>query len=280
MSHVRLTHPTRNTLTFKQSVNDEYSREAVANITQELGTDRPPLVHTETRDSRRTIRGTVSAPKQSRDTGAPDWQQALADYVDRLESHVDEYQGIPGYTLVDDQLDISKTATLESVEWSMSPGQLFEIDYTANVVVGRGTFEDADIQRRNPTVDTSMSTMLRLDGYDLEGFNDYQVNREVGLNPKPVYNRESAENNDIIMEDGPRQTIVFEGEWSGDISVRRQRDAEIDSLVATKNPITLETRFPGYNLDGFLINYESTLEDQRGGNSHRYRVEFVEGTRA
>jgi hypothetical protein len=281
MPHARLTHPVRPTLEFRQGQNDEYRRDAVANIVREIGTDRAPLVHTQTQEGTRTIRGSVSAPRRARnDPSTSDWRQALANYVDELESAVDDFQGDPGYTLEDDQLDYSKTGILESVNWSLSPGQPFEIEYEAIFRVGEGVFETGDTSPRNPTVDAGMSTYLRLDGEDLPGMRDYQVSTELGLDPRAVFDRDSAENNDIVVQDGRLQTVTYDGVISGTLSERQAKDQALDAKVATGDPITLETKFPGYDLEGYLINYTSTLEQQRAGNSHRYRIEFVVGQRA
>ena len=66
MPHARLTHPSRPTLEFRGGQNSEIQREAVANITNELATDRDPLVHTETRDIRSTERGTATGSRRAR----------------------------------------------------------------------------------------------------------------------------------------------------------------------------------------------------------------------
>jgi hypothetical protein len=259
--------------------NDQFQREGVANATSELATDRPTLVHTETRESTRTIRGTVTGLKRKRDSGASDAVQALANYAAELESHVDEFQG-GGYTLEDSQLDIQKRGVLESIEWSLTPGRVYELDYEATVRVGRGTFESRAITRRNPIIDTGQTPMLIVDGNDLPGMRDYRMSRSVEVNLNAVFDRDSAENNDVVFEKGQQQTIVFEGEHTGTLTQRQNADAALDALVATQNSVTLQTRFPGYDLDVFVTNYESTLEQQRGGNSHRYRIEMIEGTRA
>jgi hypothetical protein len=280
MSHIKLTHPDRQTLDFLQGQQDSFEREAVANATSELATDRPTLVHTETREGTRTIRGTVTGLKRKRDSGASDAVQAIANYADELESHVDEFQGDPGYTLEDDQLDYSKQAILESIEWSLTPGRIYELDYEATVRLGRGTFESRPVTRRTPTVDTGQTPMLIVDGNDLPGMRDYRMSRSVGVNVNAVFDRDSAENNDVVFEKGTEQTVVFEGVHSGTLTERQNADAALDALVATQNSVTLETRFPGYNIEILVTNYESTLEQQRGGNSHRYRIEMIEGTRA
>lgn len=281
MTHARLTHPTRPTLEFRQGKSDEFGRQAVANIINEIGTDRQSLVHTQTRDSTRTIRGTVSAPRRARnDTSTSDWRQALANYADELEAAVDEFQGDPGYTLVDDQLGYSKSGVLESIQWSLSPGQIYELDYEATVRVGQGVFDTDQPTYQNPTVDSGMDVWLRIDGEDLPGFRNYQVQRSLEVNTAAIWNRDTAENNDQVVEAGPQTTVTFDGVISGDLASRQAKDQAVDAKVATADPITLETKFPGYSLDGFVTAYNSTLEQQRGGNSHRYRFEFVRGQRA
>lgn len=285
MSHVRLTHPSRSTLTFYEAQQDEPQRQAVANITNELGgpRDRKSLVHTETREIERTIRGQVTGLKRKRDSSASNPIQALANYADELESHVDEYQGNPSggqYTLEDDQLNVSKRAVLESVEWSLTPGRPFQLDYEATVLIGRATFEDRDLDRRNPSVTTSQDPYLTVDGEDLPGMRDYRMRRSVGTEVNAIWNRDSAENNEIIFNEGVQQSITFEGVHSGTLSARRTADSNLRDLLATKNNVPVETRFPGYDLEMYVTAYNSTLEAGRGTDSHRYRIELVEGQRA
>jgi hypothetical protein len=280
MTHARLTHPDRGELPFYQGQSDESSTQAVANIANELGVDRPSLVHTETREGERQIRARVTGPRRARnDPDTDDWQQALANYVDLLESHVDEFQG-DGYTLVDDELDIEKQVILESVEWSLTPGQPYDLEYTANLVVGRGTFESESIDRRNPTVNDGMDVMLRVDGVDLPGFRDLQVSRSVGVSPNAVFDRDSAENNDAVLDEGVQQTLTFEGIHVGTPAERANAHDALDNLVATADPITLETRFPGYSLEGFVTAYGPTQESRFAGEMNHFAFEFVEGTRA
>jgi hypothetical protein len=279
MSHIRLTHPDRATLTFRQGQQDSFERDTVANAISEIATDRPTLVHTETREGTRTIRGSVTGLKRKRDSGASDAVQAIADYADKLESHVDEFQG-DGCQLIDDQLDIQKRGILESIEWSLSPGRIYELEYEATVRLGRGTFESRSITRRKPSVDTGQTPMLIVDGNDLPGMRDYRMNRNVGVKVNAVFDRDSAEDNGIIFNQGQQQTIVFEGEHTGTLTERQNADAALEAITPTKNSVTLDTKFPGYDLDVFVTNYESTLEQQRGGNSHRYRIEMIQGTRA
>jgi hypothetical protein len=122
--------------------------------------------------------------------------------------------------------------------------------------------------------------MLIVDGNDLPGMRDYRMSRSVGVNVNAVFDRDSAENNDVVFEEGQQQTIVFEGVHSGTLTERQNADATLEAITPTKNSVTLSSRFPGYDLEVFVTNYESTLEQQRGGNSHRYRIEMIEGKRA
>lgn len=279
MSHVRLTHPTRATLEFRQGQQDDWQRDAATDITSEIGTDRPSLVHTKTRESTRTIRGTVSGLKRARESATSGARQALATYADELESHVDEFQGT-GYTLVDDQLGYEKQGVLEGVEWSVTPGAVYDLSYEATVQVGRGTFEARTRTTRDPSVRDAMDVMLTVDGVALPGMLEYKVQRSVGVNVNAVFDRDTAENNDVVFEEGVQQTISFEGVHSGSLAEREQADAALDALVATKNAVPVVTKFPGYELSMFVVSYTSTLEEQRGGNSHRYQIELVEGVRA
>lgn len=279
MPHARLTHSTRDTLEFRQGQLDEDASEAVTNATAELGVDRPTLVHTETREVERSIRGRVTAPRRAaNDAGTSDWRQSLANYVDRLESHVDEFQG-EGYTLTDDQRDTDERGVLEAVEWSLGQGSPYEIEYSATVRVGRGTMDARSVDYRNPSVQSSMTVAATVDGTDLPGLRELRVRRSIGVNVSANYDRGSAENNDVVGEEGVQQVVTFEGTHTGTASARASADATLDGLVATKEPVDMVLRFPGYTLSGFVIGYDSNLEQRFGGNSHQYSLRFAEGIR-
>jgi hypothetical protein len=281
MSHARLTHPDRPTLEFYRGQNDEAARSAEVNITNEIGTDRPSLVHTQSRDVRRSITGTVSAPKRAaNDPNTNDWRQALANYADLLESSVDEFQGIGGYSFEDDQLNTSKDAVLSAIEWALSPGDIYDLRYEATVVIGDATLESEPVDRRNPTVDDSLNTMIEVDGVECPGMRDFRVGREIGVEVNAIFDRDTAENNDVLINEGVQQVVQFEGVHSGSRSARATADENLRDLLATQTNVTLDTYFPGYSLDGFVTAYNSTFEQQRGDTSHRYRVEFTVGQRA
>lgn len=285
MSHARLTHPSRPTLEFRGGQNSEHRRQAVANVTNELATDRLPLVHTETRDVRHTERGTATGLRRARnDPDTSNARQALANYAVELEAHVDEFQGDPGYSYVADQTDTSRDAVLESVEWSLTPGRTYELDYEASIVAGRSTFAAEGIDPEGVTVGAGTAPMLTVDGVACPGMRDYRVETSIGVEVNAVFNRNTAENNDVIPQEGRGRVVAYEGVHTGTQTERAAADAALRDLLATREDVTLETVFPGYSMDGFVMGYNSTFPQNRSfgttEGSHQYRIEFVEGTRA
>jgi len=276
MADARLTHPTRPTLPFYQRQSDEENRTLVADAFQPIGSE--PKVYTESRQRGESIRGLVTGNRRAaNDPDTNDKRQALANYVDRLESHVDEYQG-DGYTYEDDILDVSKNAILREVTWEIQPGQVDSLIYTADVVVGRGVLTERDISRERPTVNTSMTPMLRVDGIDLPGMRRYEVAKNLKVEEKPIFDRDSAENNDIVVESGAQRIITFEGTFTGDASQRAATDDALDDLLATRDAVTLETKFPGYEIEGFVKQFDSDQRSEFGSQRSDYTFQFVEGT--
>jgi hypothetical protein len=286
MTHARLTHPTRPTIEFRGGQQSEQQREAVANVTNELATDRTPLVHTETRDVRVSERGTATGRRRAaNDPDTSDARQALANYAVELEAHVDEFQGDPGYAYVADQTDTETDAVLESVEWSLTPGRVYELDYEASIVAGRSTFAAEGITPEAVSVGPTTDPMLRVDGVACPGMRDYRVATSIGVEVNAVFNRETAENNDVIPQEGRQRQVSFEGVHTGPRDVRATADAALNDLLATKENVTLETTFPGYSMEGFVVGYSSTFSQNRSfddatDGAHQYRLEFVEGQRA
>lgn len=281
MADARLVHSDRGTLPFEQRQRDEAQREAQASITAELGTDRPPLVHTETRNHQRNIRGRVTANNlASDDPDTDDQRQALANYADLLESHCDEQQGFYGYTYEDDILGEELNCAIESVSWSMMRGQPYDFEFDVTVHVGQPTMGSESRNPRNPTPGAPFDTMLRVDGETCPGMRQYEVERSVGFEVKGIWNRETAENNDIVLEEGAQQVIRFEGTITGTREERESKDAALRDRLATADPITLETRFPGYELGGYVVGYNSEQRREHGERMHYYTLQFIEGTRA
>lgn len=286
MPHARLTHPSRPTIEFRGGQESETQREAVASVTNELATERTPLVHTETREVTETERGTATGLRRARnDPDTSDPRQALANYAVELEAHVDEFQGDPGYTYENDQAGTAKDAVLERVEWRINPGQTYELDYEATVHIGRSLFDSRSISPESVTVGAPFDAMLRLDGVELPGMRDYRVETSIGVSPTGVFDRDSAENNDIVPEEGRGRRVTYTGVHTGTRTQRANADAALRDRLATKNNITLETYFPGYSIDGYLVGYTSTFNQSTAfgeqlDGAHRYSIQFVEGTRA
>ena len=275
MSHARLTHDSRPTLEFRQGQRDEDSRSAVANIASPPGFDAPPFVHITTRERSRKIIGRVTAPRRARNDGSTsDWQQALANYVDELESHCNEFQGT-GYTFVDDVRSESINVAYPSLEWVLQPGTPYEIEFTVELVVGEPYLEAKALNKRTPTVDTGMSVVAKVDGNDLPGLRDMRSKVSFEYDTAAIYDKSSAENNGIIATSGTKQQFSIEGTHTGTDAQRAAADSALDALIGTQ--VTLETRFPGYDLTGYVTSYDSNLEASFGTGRTDYSLEFVEG---
>lgn len=277
MTHARITHPTRGTLEFLQPQSDDDTREAVANVPSEVGNPGPPLVHVETRERSRMLRGTVTGPRRARnDPDTNDFRQALANYVTRLEAHVTEFQGGDGYTFEDDVRGESMPVVYSSVEWSISGGEPYQVDFTAEFDVGQPAMDVRELDYSPPTTQDLGGVAARVGGYDLPGLRDLRVRRSFGVSVNAIYNKSSAANNDIIQNEGERREVTFKGTHTGTKSERATADANLESLIGG-GQVALETAFPGYTLDGFVTGYDPSLETRHGGNKHHFELSFMEG---
>lgn len=278
MADYRLTDATRGTLAFEQAQRDEDAQQAIADITKEIGVDRPALVHTRSRERERTLAGRVTGPKRSRDSDTGDWQQALANYVARLEAHVDEFQGT-GYTFEDDTRGESLSAVMKSVEWTLLPGQPFEVQWETTIHVGRGTFESRSVQLNTPSVNTGMAVPARVGGVDLPGLREMKVTKELEFETNALYGDDTAENTEIVVEAGVEHRIEYRGAHTGPQSQRDAADDDLEALLS-QNGTTFVTRFPGYSLTGVVTAYSPERNQSYGGTSHQYSLTFVEGVEA
>lgn len=279
MAHASIDHPTRGTLEFKQAQTDADSRQAKTNIARGIGTERTPLVHIATRDRTRTINGRVTAPRRAdNDPNTSDWRQALANYIDTVESHLDEFQGAGtnAYTFTDDIRSTSFNVVFESVEWTLTAGRPYDFEYEISLIIGRGVMEDRPRDPRNPTVDTSMDVAAKVGGFDLPGLRELRSTREVEFDAKAIYDKTTAENNDVVVTDGTQQTLVFRGTHTGTDSQRASADSDLEGLIGS-GQVTFETAWPGYDLDGFVVGYDSDLEARFGDEMHHFTLTFVEG---
>jgi len=276
MADARLTHPVRGTLEFRQRQESEDPRQSVTDTAPEVGTDRKPLVHVRTRERQRTVRGTVTGQRRAaNDADTDDWEQALANYVAQLEAHMDEFQGT-GYTYEEDLRNLSLSAVLTNLEWTYQPQAPYQIEFALQVDIGRGVFEERPIDLETPTVDNSMDVLATVGGFDLPGVREMRHERGVGFETNAVYAKGDAENNDIVIIEGVTHRVTIQGTHSGTDAERRTADANLGGLEGG-GQVTLETRFPGYSMDGYVTNYTTTGEARRGGNQHRYALTFLEG---
>jgi hypothetical protein len=108
----------------------------------------------------------------------------------------------------------------------------------------------------------------------------YRKETAVGFEVNAVFDRDSAENNDVVPQDGRVETITFEGTHTGDRATREAADDALKALLATAEPVTCQTKFPGYDLEGFVTAYNSNLEARFGTGRHDYALQFTVGERA
>jgi len=203
----------------------------------------------------------------------------VAQFIDGLESRVDQFQG-DGYTLDDEQLDENIPVVLTASSWRFNRGQPYEVQYDVSAAVGVGTNDETLLSERNPDPNGGMDTYLEIDGIALSGMRRYESTTQIQAEVKPVFNRDTAEKNEVIITNRAVQTIVFEGTHTGSQSQRASDDAALDNLLATETEINCKTKVPGYTLEGFVTGYDSTFNAGYGQNRHDYRVQFTEGVKS
>jgi hypothetical protein len=274
MPHARLTHSSRPTLEFRQAQIDDGNQSADENVIDEVGTGGPPLVHVESREREHTIQGLVTAPRRARnDPNTNDWEQALANYLVELERRVDTLQG-DGYTFEDDLANESFDCVYHAVEWTLQAGRPYEVEFDATVTAGQGVLGSESLSVPSVTVGT-FDAGAKLDGNLLPGLRQLTVRREFGIDPMPLYDKSSAEVNDIQVSGNRQHRIVFEGTWTGDDATRRGNEDTIEALVG-QSGINMELRLPGYTLTGTVLDYSRDYESTYGTDQHQYRVEFLQ----
>lgn len=275
MTYARLTHSTRPTLEFRQLQQDEDSQEAVTDIAAEIGDDRPPLVHVRGRNRDRSLTGLVSGSRRARDDDSTaDWQQAIANYILELEAHCDEFQGL-GYTFQDDIRGESISVCYDSLEWTLRQGQPFDVEFDIGLSVGRGTLDSRGVDVSEATIREDLDVAARVDGIDLPGLREFSLSHSWETDVRSIYNRDTAESNDIVAEEGVQRIWTFEGTHTGTETERSNADAALDSLLGT-GLVDFETRFPGYTVEGKVLSYNSDFRAQYGESYHQFALTFIE----
>jgi len=74
--------------------------------------------------------------------------------------------------------------------------------------------------------------------------------------------------------------VTFEGTATGTAEEREALDGALSNLLATEQTVTLTTKFPGYELEGFVVGYENDQQSRLGPAMNHYRLQFVEGIKA
>jgi len=275
MSHLTLTHPQRPDLSLPQGQSDNYGRTAVTDIAAPVeDNDRPPAVHTRGRENERQVTGLFTAGSDASTQG----RQAVANFLDKLETRVDIKQG-EGYDVADQQLSTSISGILPSMTWRFQSGRPFEVQYELSLQVGKGTNQTGALDRRFPIVNNGMDTMLEVDGIPLPGWRQYESTREVQTEVKPRFSRDTAQTNDIIIQSKAVQTITFRGTHTGPQAQRASDDAALDDLLATKEEVQCKTKIPGYTVPGFVTGYDSDFNADFGEEKHNYELQFTVGER-
>ena len=278
MSEYRLTHDTRETLHFRQAQSEATQTEAAADITAEMGVDRPPLVHIQGREQETTVEGLVTGPRRAtQDADTDDWRQALANYLLRLEAHCDEFQG-EGYTLEHDPLGDSWPVVFHELSWRLLAGQPYELQFEATLTTGRGALSARPIDVPDVTAD-EISVPARVDGHDLTGMREMRVQRAFDVDPDPLYNRSSAADNQVLAESGVQHQLQFSGTHTGTASERQAADDTLRDLIGA-GVVDFETALPGYTLSGKVIGYESDFQQGFGTGQHHYTLTFLEAIKA
>jgi len=277
MAHARLTHADRPNIQLIQGQRDSDTRTQDSSIAEDVGTRDPPLVHVTGREREREITGRVTAPARSKATGE-NYLQALADYITTLQFSVDYFQG-DGYTLEQDVQGINQNVVFHQLEWEYQRGSVFEVQYDAKVTVGSGVFPTEDAQIPDVSPNLGMDVAARVGGEDLPNHRLMRVSTQFGIDVSSLFNKATAEENDIEPDSSIQTQISFEGTITGTESQRAAKDAALDSLLA-ESLVTFETRFPGYSLDGVVNEYTSDFEQGTGGNSHDYSLQFQEAREA
>lgn len=275
MTDIELQHDTEGTLLFRRAQEDERDLQSSPDVVNAPADDRDPLVQVFQRQDSYRIRGQVTASKLSQDAEfADDWEQALAEYITKLESFCYIGQG-GGYTLHDAIRNTNVPVVCTAVEWERNPGAAYEISYTADLQVGNGVLgsESRDVRTANVQ---AFNVPARIDGNDLPGLRGLTVLREWETEVYPLAFTQDATENDIVADTGVQHSITFEGEITGDKVTRNSFDSTIEALEGVEN-VAFETRFPGYSLTGVLTRYNSDRVAQSGVRKHSYEIEFLEG---
>lgn len=266
------------TLVFDGAQQDERGETANPDLYNDPTNPDPPQVHVDVRESEIGVNGRLSAPRlATRAEYSNDWRTALAEWVVQYESFCTQFQR-PGYTFTDPLRDISRTVVMDNAEWSINAGAPYEIQYRTNLITGEAVLEDRDVAEKAATPQPVSDPMGVLGDTDLTGLTSMSVVRsfDTEVNPRAYTGIGTAEKNEIVAKSGVTHRVEYEGQFEGTRAERQTFDNTLDGLVGTEET-TFQTAFPGYAIDGSLLNYNSNYAAETGTKLHAYTLEFIEG---
>jgi len=267
------------TLVFEGAQQDERGETANPNLYNDPTDARPPQVHVDVRESEISVNGRLSAPRLAqRAEYDDDWRTALAEWVVQYESFCTQFQR-PGYTFTDPLRNISRTVVMDSAEWTINAGAPYEIQYRTNLITGEAVLEAEDVAEKAANPQPRSDPMGVLGGTDLTGLTSMTVARsfDTEVNPRAYTGIGTATENEIVAQSGVTHRIEYEGQFEGTRAERQTFDNDLDALVGTEET-TFQTAFPGYSIDGSLLDYNSNYAAETGTKMHAYTLEFLEGT--
>ncbi len=272
---IELQHPSVGTLELRRAQQDERNEDTQPEIFNDPAVDSPPLVLVAERTGSYTMEGTVTAPKLSQDSAfSDDWRQALAEWIVKFESFCYELQGA-GYDLVDTHRNKTVPVVLNRTQWRLTAGAPYEIEWEIEVDVGEGVLPQEPRTEKTANIQSAMTVPASVGGFDLPGLRDMTVQREFDVDPNARAFEDTAESNIIIGDSGVMHQIRYRGEFAGTATERQTFDSDINSLIGDEGR-TFQTRFPGYSVDGVVLNFRSDFQAQFAGNKHNYELEFLE----
>lgn len=267
------------TLVFDGAQQDERGETANPDLYNDPDVEQAPKVHIDVRESEISVNGRLTAPRLAeRPEYSNDWRTALAEWVVQYESFCTQFQQ-PGYTFVDPLRDISRNVIMDQAEWSINAGAPYEIQYRTNLITGEGVLSKKDVAEKTANPQPVSDPMGILGNTDLTGLTSMSVIRsfDTEVNPRAYTGIGTATKNEVVANSGVTHRVEYEGQFEGTRQERQDFDNALDSLVGTEQT-TFQTAFPGYSLDGTLLNYNSNYGAETGTKMHAYTLEFLEGT--
>jgi hypothetical protein len=166
---------------------------------------------------------------------------------------------------------------MDEAEWTINKGAPYEIQYQTNLITGEAVLDTKDVAEKTADPRPTDEPMGDLNAIPLTGFNSMTVTRafDTEVNARAYSDIKTATKNEIVAKSGVSHRIEYEGQFPGDRNDRQNFDESLDSLVGSPR-VPFQTAFPGYTIDGYLLNYDSNYRAETGEKLHQYSLEFIE----